>query len=891
MTLSTGSRLSHYEIISQLGKGGMGEVYQAKDTKLGRSVAIKVLPEEFASDVDRVARFQREAKLLASLNHPNIAAIYGLEESTGIHFLVMELVEGQTLDERIKSGPIPVEEALKLALQIAEALEAAHEKGVIHRDLKPANIKVTPEDKVKVLDFGLAKAFAGDPENLNLSNSPTLSDAATQAGVILGTAAYMSPEQARGKSVDKRTDIWAFGVVLYEMLTGRSLFAGEDFSSTLARVLEREPDFLTLPAKLHPRLRLLLERCLVKDLQNRYHDISDARVDIQSVLVDPSGVFVQPVTVEERRTELSTILSWIAAVILVGIIVGVTVWTLRTPGPPQVVHFSHELPDGQQFNQWFDLAVSPDNRHFVYSTTEGFYLRPMDRLDGRLLKGTDEDSIHPSFSPDGQWISFWSSSEGKIKKVAISGGVPITLCETSTYVMSVNWMPDDTIVFTDVLGGGIKRISADGGTPEILVEMDIAEAEENGIPSISQMLPDGKTVLFNKHIGEDTQIVVHSLESGKQTVLLEEKDVRWGFYLHDGYFIYELERALYAVPFNPETLEFKGGHVIVLEGYKNVPPIASKTLAYIPGSRLRLSALPERTLVWVDRKGNEEPLAAPPANYQFATVSPDGTRLALQINPGENEDIWIWDIARETMKQLTLDESNDFAPIWTPDNLWIIFSSEREGTPSIFRKKADGSGVAELLSEMPDANIWPMSISNDGKTLIIESYSKTSGYNIGMVPMEGDDHTPQLLLQEEYDERAPMISPDGRWLAYSSNRLGRNEIFVRPFPNVDEGEWRISTDGGGFPVWSSDSRELFYRGPEGIMSVSVESGPAFEWDTPKPIYTSQYELWDILPEDDRFLMTKPQERIDAEESAEEIPRKINIILNWFEELKELVPVD
>jgi serine/threonine protein kinase len=417
-----GKTLGNFTLETQIGAGGMGEVYQATDTKLGREVAIKVLPQEFAQDTDRVARFQREAKLLASLNHPNIAAIYGLEESSGTHFLVMELIEGDTLADRLKRGTIPVEESLKLALQIAEALEAAHEKGVIHRDLKPANIKVTPDGKVKVLDFGLAKAFADEQADLNLSNSPTLTYAATQQGVILGTAAYMSPEQARGKTVDKRADIWAFGVVLFEMLTGRSLFAGGDVSQTLARVLERQPDYSALNPNLHPRICFLLERCLEKEAKDRYGSISDARVDIQKTLADPIGVLVPPVTMAEPQTKLLTILPWIAALVLTVIILGLVIWILNTPPAPeslQVNRFYYELPEDQQFSNLIQpaLAVSPSSRQFVFSTSKGLYLRSMEDLEARLIPGSEDEPQQPFFSPDGQWVGYWSLRDRQLKKI------------------------------------------------------------------------------------------------------------------------------------------------------------------------------------------------------------------------------------------------------------------------------------------------------------------------------------------------------------------------------------------------------------------------------------------------------------------------------------------
>ncbi len=530
-----GQNISHYNVVERIGKGGMGEVFRAKDQKLGRDVAIKVLPEEFAQDADRVARFQREAKLLASLNHSNIAAIYGLEESNGTHFLVLELIEGETLAERLKRGTIPVEESLQLGLQIAEALEAAHEKGVIHRDLKPANIKVTPEGKVKVLDFGLAKAYAGDREDVNLSNSPTLSEAATQQGIILGTAAYMSPEQARGEAVDKKADIWAFGVVLFEMLTGRGMFEGRTVSDTLASVLKSEPEWKRLPPNLHPRIRFLLERCLEKEPKNRSASINEARVEIQKVLADPSGVLVQPGFAVEPRRKLQTILPWVAVTAILCIIVAiVAVWKLKPLEPGRVMRFTYELPD-EQGNLRGGIAVSPDGSQFVYLTTKGLYMRSVDALDARFIAGTDQNSTQPSFSPDGQWIAYWSSNERKLKKIAISGGAPVVLCDTGASVSGASWGSDNTIVYSDVLGGGIKRVSADGGTPESLIKFDIAKAKETGAPVAPHILPDGKTLLFTNLFGRDSgnnQVVVQSLKSGERKVLVKGAE---GMYLPTGH--------------------------------------------------------------------------------------------------------------------------------------------------------------------------------------------------------------------------------------------------------------------------------------------------------------------------------------------------------------------
>ena len=509
-----GAQLGSYQVISDLGKGGMGEVYRAKDQKLGRKVALKILPEEFAKDADRVSRFQREARLLASLNHPNIAAIHGLEVSSGTNFLVLELVEGETLREQLNQGPIPIEESLKLALQIAEALESAHERGIIHRDLKPANIKVTPDGKVKVLDFGLAKAFTGERE-VNLSNSPTLSNAATRQGVILGTVAYMSPEQARGKSVDKRVDIWAFGCVLYEMLTGRAVFQGEDVSEIFASVIKGDLHLDLLPANINPRIHEILSRCLQKDLKKRYHDIGDVQFDLEQVLADPVGVLAQPIATRDHGTKLQILLPWLAAAVAVGaIIAGAAVWQLK-PAPPseprRIIRFEHNLPDDQQLNisamNGHTIATSPNGSQFVYSTSKGLYVRSVNAMGARLVPGTDGNPQSPFFSHDGQWLGYWSQTDNKLKKIAVGGGTPVVLCDVS-YLFGAIWYADNTIVYSDV-GKGIMRISANGGTPQILLR---------GSTLSPQLLPDGKSVLFTAAFGPPF-VAVQQLASGKRKEL------------------------------------------------------------------------------------------------------------------------------------------------------------------------------------------------------------------------------------------------------------------------------------------------------------------------------------------------------------------------------------
>jgi serine/threonine protein kinase len=889
-----GKTLAHYEITSQLGKGGMGEVYQAKDRKLGRDVAIKVLPEEFARDTDRVARFQREAKLLASLNHPNIAAIHGLEESGGTNFLVLELVEGDTLADRIKTGPIPVEESLKLALQIAEALEAAHEKGVIHRDLKPANIKVTPDGKVKVLDFGLAKAFAGDQTELNLSNSPTLSNAATQQGVILGTAAYMSPEQARGKTVDKRADIWAFGCVLYEMLTGQAAFQGEDVTEILAAVVKLSANMDLLPATIHSRIREVLTRCLQKDLKRRYSSITDARYELEQALADPRGLLVPPVVPTKHRRQMRVGLLWVAAALVLGaVIAGVAVWTLKPPEPRRVVRFDHDLPEGQEFTgiNRQSLSVSPDGGQFVYSTKAGLYLRSIEQPAARLIPGTDENSRQPVFSPDGKWICYFSTTEGQLKKIAISGGAPITLCSASE-PRRPTWDLEGTILYTQL--PGIMRVSSNGGTPELLIK---AEGKNLGQ---AQILPGGKALLFTVSGGPDTRkIAVQSLESGERKELFAGDSAR---YVSTGHIIYSLGNNLFAIPFDIERLETRGGPVSMVEGVFKSPGVNAHSqyafsdsgmLVYIPGAGGGAGI--KRTLVWVDRKGKAEPLSAELNDYRVPRVAPDGTKVALSVNAGEKYDIWIWDIIRRTMTRLTFNEVSGY-PLWTPDGKRIAFAKRAASGTEVYWKAADGTGEEEKIGSAPNRVFLPWSWSSDGNTLALFELglSGDTGYDVGALSMKGK-HEWRPLLNQRYIEFQPKISPDGKWLAYTSMESGKFEIYVRPFPDVNKGRWQVSTSGGDTPLWSPDGRVLFYLNDGAVMGVPVETGPTFKAGKPETLFRGTYvrmttndgQPWDIHPDGKRFLMMKEPEAVA---SANGSPRKINIVLNWFEELKQRVPV-
>ena len=891
MALTAGTTIGTYEVVALIGQGGMGEVYQARDTKLDRDVALKVLPEAFTADPDRLARFEREAKVLASLNHPNIGSIYGLEEAEGVKALVLELVEGPTLADRIAQGPIPIDEALPIAKQIAEALEAAHEQGVIHRDLKPANVKVKDDGTVKVLDFGLAKAFQPDASDPSVSASPTISltAAATQMGMVIGTAAYMAPEQASGKAVDKRADVWAFGVVLYEMLTGTRPFAGDDVSKTLADVIAIDPDWGTLPKDLPPVLSSFLRGCLEKNPKQRVHDVADVRLAMEGTfetISAASDAIASNLQVWQRPIPAAIVALGIAA------IASVTVWSLTRPAPPPpepVTRFPIPLAADQDFSftNRRSVAISPDGSQVVYVANESLWLRPVDQLQAVQVPGTEGGS-RPFFSADGQSIGFWASMQ--LKKVAVSGGAPVTISDAPISPFGASWGADDMILYGQP--EGIMQVPGASGTPKLLIPVN--EGERILGP---QMLPGDGWVLFTVRLAgqmswDEAQIVAQSVTTNERMVLIDGG--RDGRYLPTGHLVYGLNTVLFVVRFDVDSREVTGGPVPLVEGVSRATSAVTGamqfgvstngSLVYIPGSSGGDDVV---TLTWVGRDDVEEPIPVPPRMYGRPRVSPDGTRVAVDISEGDNRDIWIWDLAEESLTQITFDEADDNYVLWTPDSARVVFASSRDDG-GLYWKAADGTGQVERLK---DGLARPYAWTADGRLVFQQAQ------DIGVLTMEGE-RTVGMLFEEEYGEQEPAMSPDGRWLAYLSIETDRR-VLVKPFPNIGDGQWNVTVDHEGVqPMWSPDGRELFYRNiGNNLMVAQVETEPTFSSRTPEVLFDlSRWGLglgpelgrqFDIAP-DGRFIL--PTSGTAAQTSDDEPFNGLIFVENWFEELAARVPV-
>jgi Tol biopolymer transport system component len=909
MTLPTGTNLGPYEVLEPIGAGGMGEVYRARDSKLGRDVAVKVLPDAFARDTQRMVRFQREAKLLASLNHTNIAAIYGLEDSSGSRALVMELVEGPTLAQRIASGPIPVDEALPIARQICDALEYAHERGIIHRDLKPANIKVSRDDSVKVLDFGLAKAVQGEADD-DLANSPTLSCMATQAGVLLGTAAYMSPEQAKAKPVDRRTDIWAFGCVLYEMLTGQRAFPGDTVTDTLAAIVRADPDWSLLPKGTPMRVRVLLQRCLQKDPKQRLRDIGDARISLDEVLSGApdagSGAGVEPVNLPflARRPFLITAVAVVSSLALVAL--ALVHFRGKRPVSPTM---RFEIPLPEHFTFSGNFALSPNGRMlaFIGRSADGqsrLWVRPIDMLQARPLDSTEGADGWPIWSPDSRFIAF--GGQGRLRKIEALGGPPLKICDAPG-VLGGSWNLDDKIVFGSLRG--LFQVAASGGSAVPL---------STGGPSVFPFfLPDGRHFLYWRVSGEGENglgIYLGSVDMKPQDPASKKilSDATMPLYAPSlnsatGYLLYVrgatapgAAGTLMAQPFDPKRLSVTGEAVPIVDGISNLRFSTSTAgvLAFVTGPQSPAEGGSRGNilgrLTWFDRQGHVVEAVGDPAVYRTLALSPDGKQVAAErgdLQGAGNRDIWLYDFARAVGTRFTFDAGWDGTPVWSPDGSHIAFTSNRKGAFDLYQKASNLAGKDKLLYKSGDPKA-PSSWSRDGRFLLY--FNPVPPSHIWLLPLgEGTNHKAILLEDSKFNLAVPRFSPDVRWIAYSSDESGRDEIYVRPFDpssamgpssarSAAAGKWMVSKDGGNNPIWRRDGKELFYIGLDGsAMTVSVSTSGVFTAGTPKALFTLPPGVlfWDVSPDGQKFLLAAP--------AGANAQSPFTVVLNWQSSLKKL----
>jgi len=865
----------------------MGEVYRAHDQRLSRDVAIKVVPEIFSRDRDRLIRFEREARLLASLNHPNIAAIYGLEESNGTRFLVLELIPGQTLGDRLATGPLALGEALEIARQIAEALESAHQQGIVHRDLKPANIKVTPEGSVKVLDFGLAHVLTTD-STVDPAQSPTTL-ALTREGSIMGTAAYMSPEQARGRPTNKRTDIWSFGCVLYEMLTGHQAFSGDTASDIIAAVLKTETLWTRLPPETPLGIRVLLQRCLKKDPNNRLRDIGDARLEIEETL---TGSIYSANAAVGTRASLRQWLPWLA-LLLITVVAATAIWSAWHRREPLAVSRFVITAPGKERMEIYEtpnVAFSPDGSRIAYVTAQGsnlrLYVREIKDLQPRLLSGT-EGAYSPFFSPDSQWVGFFAG--GALKKVGVNGGLPIEICEAAVG-RGASWSPDGTIVFARNMSSGLFRVSASGGKPEPVTTLNAATRERTH--RWPQVLPAGDAVLFtvgtvdNPEYFLDARIAVQSLRGGQGKIVLNGgTNAR---YIEPGYLLYVSSGGLFAVPFDLKKLQTTGEPMRILENVAtDITTGASQfgvsrdgSLAYVAG----ITGAVERKLYWIDRHGITRELPAPPRNYSAARLSPDGRHVVTVIAGSGDSDIWLYSLQRNTLTRLTTEQGNKMGPLWTPDGKRVVYSAAtRSHGMNVMWIPVDGGGAQQVLwsgSESP--MLIPTSLSPDGKLLLIDRLDAGGrGFDEWVLPMAGERQA-HPLLQSEFSEQWGVVSPNGFWLAYVSDETGSSEVYVQSFPELGN-RVQISELGGFEPAWSRSGHELFYRTGDKVMVVPVETEKHFRAGTPQALFEDHYDYsdYDIALDGAHLLMIKGQN--------ESSPTHLNVVLNWPEEWKRARP--
>jgi serine/threonine-protein kinase len=906
MALTRGTRLEHYEILGLVGAGGMGEVHRARDTKLNRDVAIKVLSSSVASDPDRLARFHREAQVLAALNHPNIAQIHGVVEApvtvagdTPSPALVMEFVEGPTLADRLATGPMSLDEALRIANQIADAVEAAHERGIVHRDLKPANIIVRDDETVKVLDFGLAKAVDSAASDVDAAQSPTISMRATQQGLILGTAAYMAPEQARGRRVDHRADIWAFGCVLFEMLAGRRAFDAADVTDTIVAVLSKEPDWHQFPASA-AALRPLLTRCLKKDPRQRLQAIGDARIEIEEL---SAGSLDQPAGRPTSSAPLTTVAVAAAAIAGAAIAGGAVAWTLgRADAAPPVIARLEILPPVSRpltvQSADRNLAISPDGRYVVYRSgnPSQLVLRPLDSMESHVIAGTS-GARAPFFSPDGRWIAFFDGSW--LKKVALAGGPVLTICE-SDIPRGASWGDDGHIVFATQRS--MLRVAEEGGKPVELSKPDLG-AGERGHWHLS-VLPGGQHILFTIVPADPAatpHVAVLDRASGRIKRLVPGSQPE---YLKTGHVVFAAAGRLWAARFNASRLEIVGEPTPIVAGVRAGPGAVANyatsrtgSLVYIPPP----AAIGTQSLVWIDRQGRETSVDAPPRAYQSARLSPDGSRAAVIVLDRELHNVGILDLKTGTLLTLASESDNDRA-VWSADGRRIVFASQRGGTGwNLWAQAADGTGQVDRLSISPYVQL-PAWVPRDGSGVLGTDISPVTNGDIVWFPKNLKNTATQSgttatdlsaldrLIATKGIDYNPDVSPDGRFIAYQSNTSGRQEILVQPFPDVNRGQWRASEEGGTHPAWAGNGRELFYQDLSNVLTavtVQVSGGrPTFGRPVKLfKVYSGEYDarLYDPAS-DGRFLVVKNGATEDNRSDV------VVVVLNWFEELKPRLAV-
>ncbi len=927
--LTAGDHLGTYEITGLLGAGGMGQVYRARDTALGRDVAVKILPDLWLADPDRRARFDREARLLASLNHPNIGAIYGVHESDAstrgglaVKALVLELVEGETLADRIarRAGPagpgLPIDEVMSIASQVIEALEAAHERGIVHRDLKPANIKITPEGRVKVLDFGLARAMGGTGGGPQLANSPTVAVCDTQDGVLLGTAPYMSPEQARGRLADKRTDIWAFGCVVYEMLTGAPALAGDGVAEVLANVIKSEPDWSALPVDTPAALRLSLRRCLQKDLRQRFHDIADVRLALEGALELPSG----DGTGERGRPSYARLAYAGWAIALVAIAALASGWFSAGRGPAASAQVTRLLVGVTPADQLGGiegrptraaLALSPDGRTLVFSALRAnrraLYVRQFDQADATMIPGT-EGAISPFFSPDGKWVGFFVA--GEIRKLPLAGGPSVHVADTGLVLgpLGASWGDDDRIVFAR-RPGALWEVAASGGAPTEIITPDQSRGEVSY--RLPHVLPGGDAILFTvTHHRfprwDQTQIRVYSRRTRLTRPLINGgADAR---YVSSGHLVYAREGVLLAARFDLQRLEVRGGPVGVVadvmqaayaregmsdSGVAQFTAASTGTLVYLPGG---VFAPAERSVVRVDRTGRSETLPIPPRAFATLRLSPDGRQIALNTF-GRDRDIWLYSLAREMLTRLSLPGRLN-VPIWSRDGYWITYASSTAGADKLYRVRADGGGLPEQLIAS-EHNLVPGTWTAAGELLYYPGPSAfLSGRQETLFSQNGALKGIPAPVGSQ-NRGGVDVSPDGRWIAYHSDDSGQLQVYVQAHPGPGP-RYQVSTDGGMSPIWRADGRELFYaRQRVGtppqetldvqMMAVGVTTQPALTFGKPGALFEGPYQMnqpargYDVTADGQRFLL------IQARERPPDVITQMIVVQNWFEELKRLAP--